>query len=305
MAGRAAGEPDAQGAGGGGPAGADPAAPRPCRGPLRPRRAPGAPARPGPLPLGPRRHRRGHLPSDPHRPHPPQSWPVPAAGGDRGLPRRGEQLRGHRLGADPRPVRHAAAPGAFPGDPPAPGDRAPARQRPRGGAGRAGGPAAEALSALPRHPRRAAARPGPPRRSPPRRRSGPGPDRQSGPAGTPDRAAQLVIRPCPRCMTNCDEPYEVSTYMLFDQGRIRARASPSAPNAISPIAPNTPPSSGSGNWPAAETTRYRVGTAALRTPWPITAGQTLPVLSRSQPSTAPTATQNRVNGSTAQGPRPG
>ena len=71
---------------------ADPAASRPGRRPLRRRRtASSCSSRAGPVAVGPRGHRRGDPLLDPaarqHRP-----GPVPAAGGDRRLPRRGGAL---------------------------------------------------------------------------------------------------------------------------------------------------------------------------------------------------------------------
>jgi predicted RNA polymerase sigma factor len=74
------------------------------------------------------------------------------SGGHRGLPRRGRELRRHRLGADPRAGRHAAAPGALTGHPPAPGRRRTARRRPRAGPEPALAELDELGDALERHP---------------------------------------------------------------------------------------------------------------------------------------------------------
>jgi DNA-directed RNA polymerase specialized sigma24 family protein len=70
-----------------------------------------APRRAGPGALGRRGHRGGHRPARRHARRVPDR-PLPGAGRDRRRARRGQAGRGHRLAADPRPVRRALRAGA-------------------------------------------------------------------------------------------------------------------------------------------------------------------------------------------------
>ena len=78
-------------------------------GPVRTGGRAGAPRRPGPRPMGPPGHRpRRALPRTGRRVA--ATRPVPAPGGDRGVPRERPPLRRDGLAADPHPLRPAAAP---------------------------------------------------------------------------------------------------------------------------------------------------------------------------------------------------
>src|SRR5206468_10750646 len=117
-----------------------------------------------PRSVGARRHPGGREP-DPRRRQPAPPRPLSAPGGDRRLPRRGPDLGGYRLEADPPALRGAPQEHAHAGGAPEPRGGGELRGRARRGPARGGRPGAGArpLPPLPRDPGGPAAPPWPAR----------------------------------------------------------------------------------------------------------------------------------------------